>query len=117
MNERHMGYQRLPGIEQFTLPLRGIKPYKLPIDPDPGMGDRQSNFLLNIGDVDAGVQFLTDVRPVNIAEMVVLVKIQQQFSIPEWQVSWHRGFLLSSMSSLLLVLCRLTLHKVASCQS
>jgi len=28
------------------------------------------------------VQFLTDMRPVNITEIVVLIKIQQQISIP-----------------------------------
>jgi hypothetical protein len=95
MKEGHVGHERLLGIEQFTLPLGSIKPRKLPIDPDPGVGDREGNFLLDIGDIDSSVQFLTDMRPVNITEMVVPVKIQQQFSIPEWQVSWHSGFLLT----------------------
>src|SRR5436305_12122185 len=94
MKECYLGHQRLPGIEQLTRPLRCIEPGKLPIDPDPGAGDRRGSFLLDIDDIDSGVQFLTDMRPVNITEIVVLVKIQQQFPIPEWQVSRHGGFLL-----------------------
>src|SRR2546425_1644933 len=99
MNECHLGHQRLPGIEQFTLPLRSIKPCKLPLNPDPSMGNREGNFLLDIGNIDASVQFLTDMRPVNITEIVVLIKIQQQISIPEWQVSRHGGFSLLSLAT------------------
>ena len=82
MKECHVGHERLLDIEEFTFPLRCIKPGKLPIDPDPGVGERESNFLLYIGDVDAGMQFLTNMRPVNIPEIVVLIKTQQEFSIP-----------------------------------
>src|SRR2546428_8106707 len=99
MKECHVGHQRLPGIEQLTLPLRCIEPRKLPLDPDPRAGDRRGSLLLDIDDIDSGVQFLTDMRPVNITEIVVLVKIQQQLSIPEWQVSRHGGFSLLSLAT------------------
>src|SRR5438067_13470599 len=82
MNECHMGNKRLLGIEHLTLPLRRVEPGKLPIDPDSGMRDRGGSFFLDIDDIDSSVQFLADMRPVNITEIVVLVKIQQQFSIP-----------------------------------
>src|SRR5437870_5682987 len=81
MSECHMGNKRLPGIEQLTLPLRRVEPCKLPIDPDSCAGDRRGSFFLDINDIDSCVQFLADMRPVNITEVVVLVKIQQQFSI------------------------------------
>src|SRR5438094_3650761 len=99
MKQCHVGHQRLPGIEQLTPPLRCIEPRKLPIDPDPCAGDRGSSFFLDIDDIDSGVQFLTDMRPVNITEIVVLVKIQQQLSIPEWQGSRHGGFALFSLAT------------------
>jgi len=76
MKECHVGNKRLPGIEQLTFPLRGIEPCKLPIDPDPCVRDRGGSFFLDIDDIDSSVQFLTDMRPVNITEIVVLVKIQ-----------------------------------------
>src|SRR5579884_1669756 len=81
MKECHMGNKRLLGIEYLTLPLSCVEPGKLPIDPDSRAGDRRSSFFFNIDDIDASVQFLADMRPVNITEIVVLVKIQQQFSI------------------------------------
>src|SRR6266516_6054613 len=96
MKECHAGNKRLPGMEQLPFPLRGIEPCKLPIDPDPCVRDRGGSFFLDIDDIDSSVQFLTDMRPVNITEIVVLVKIQQQFSIPKWQVTRHGGFLLCS---------------------
>jgi hypothetical protein len=81
MSEGHMGNKGLPGIEHLTLPLRRVEPGELSLDPDACAGDRGSSFFLDINDIDASLQFLTDMRPVNITEIVVLIKVQQQLSI------------------------------------
>jgi hypothetical protein len=62
--------QGFPLIEQFPLPFRSIKPCKLSIDPD-----------TRVRNITASVQFLSYVRPIDIAEIIALIKIDQETTI------------------------------------
>ena len=74
----HMCYQCLLFIEYFTLPFRCVKPGKAPIHPDTRMGN-----------IAGRMQCLANVRPVNIAQVVAFVKIEQETSVPDRDISRH----------------------------
>src|SRR5579864_340930 len=78
MLERDIRYQRLLFVDYLALPIRRIEPGKAAIDPDPG-----------VRDITGGMQFLTNMRPVNITQVVAFVEVEQQSSIANRQISRH----------------------------
>jgi hypothetical protein len=65
MGQTYTCHQRLRLVYQFSLPLRGVQPGKLTINPD-----------ACVRNIPIGMQFLPHVRPVYIAEIIPAVKIQ-----------------------------------------
>jgi len=70
VDQPHLGHQRLGEIAQIALPARPAEPRKLPIGPHAHPTGRAIGLVL-----------APDVGIVDIAELIVLVKADQQPSI------------------------------------
>src|SRR5579864_3363992 len=91
MMKRNMSNKRLLFIDHLSLPFRSIQPGKLAVHPDAGTRN-----------ITCSMEFLAYMRPVNVAQIITFVKIQEQAPIPNRQVSWHNPALLSNSSSSML---------------
>src|SRR5262249_1097545 len=79
MGERHGGGKRVVVVAQVALPLVLFEPGKGAIHPKAG-----------VAEVPSGVIALTDGRPIEIAEAIACVEVDQQAPVGERQIARHR---------------------------
>ena len=88
MVQRNVRDQRAMDIIHGSLPALVVQPAKLPIDPDP-----------KTTGVAGSVILLPHMRPVDVPQIVVVVKVDQQRSIPDGDISRHGTLPFSRCSS------------------
>jgi len=80
----HAGGERVAQISLGNVPRPVIAPRKLPVLL-PGHLRENAEPTRPV----AGVIFLTDVREVDVAQLVALVEGDQETAVTDWDVTWH----------------------------
>jgi hypothetical protein len=67
-----------------------VVPLDVPTLPDPG--ELSVCPYTKLRDVPDSLILLTDMRVVDVADSIVFVKVDQNFAVADWKVSWHVSF-------------------------
>src|SRR5262249_49129282 len=87
--EAHAGRQRVAEVALANLPALIIRPGKLPARRIA----RQLGVNAKAARPRAGMVLLAHVREVNVADLILVVEGDEQFAVPDRNVTGHRGSL------------------------